>query len=303
MSEKKSNSVPKPLLKWVGGKTQILQNILNEFPTEIDNYHEIFLGGGSVLIGVLTKVKNSDIKLTGTIYAYDANEDLINLYKGIQSDHINLYNSIQELIKDFKDLEEFEREKFYYQTRNDFNKFKTDSKLKTDILKKSAMFVFLNKTCFRGLYRIGPNGFNVPYGHYKNPEIINKEHLESIHFLIKDVVFKVADFTESLDFKDSKFSSKDYIYLDPPYAPETEKSFVSYTKDGFGIKNHLQLFKICEDLTKSEIKFMLSNSDVKLVRENFDEKIYHIIQLKNCKRSINSKNPDSKTTELLIKNY
>jgi len=158
------------------------------------------------------------------------------------------------------------------------------------------MFIFLNKTCFRGVYRVGPNGFNVPYGHYKNPGIINMEHLNKMHDLIQNVIFKCCDF--SIAFKN--VSKDDYIYLDPPYAPESKKSFVNYTENGFNIEQHQKLFNLC-DISKN-VKIMMSNSSVDLVKKHFASDIYTINTIL-CKRAINSKKPDSKTNEVIIKNY
>jgi DNA adenine methylase len=158
------------------------------------------------------------------------------------------------------------------------------------------MFIFLNKTCFRGLFRVGPNGFNVPYGHYKNPEIINKGHLEELHNLIQGVIFECCDFTISL----KGIEPNDFVYLDPPYAPENATSFVGYTEKGFGIESHNNLFTLIHNLTAPKV--LLSNADVPLVRDNFTSEQYVILQIL-CKRSINSKNPDAKTNEVIISNY
>jgi DNA adenine methylase len=160
------------------------------------------------------------------------------------------------------------------------------------------MFIFLNKTCFRGVFRVGPKGFNVPYGHYNNPEIINKKHLEEIHNLIQNVIFECCDFNTSLTIVEPN----DFVYLDPPYAPETDTSFVGYTENGFNIENHNNLFKLIHILTDTNKKIMLSNSDVNLVRENFTNEKYNTLSIL-CKRSINSKNPDAKAKEVIIKNY
>ena len=162
----------------------------------------------------------------------------------------------------------------------------------------SAMFIFLNKTCFRGVFRVGPRGFNVPYGHYDNPEIINKEHLDEIHNLIQNVVFTCCDFSTSLN----NIQNGDYTYLDPPYAPENEKSFVGYTENGFNLDNHINLFKMVNDLTMNNKKIMMSNADVQLVCDNFDERMYNVVSI-FCKRAINSKKPQSKAKEVIIKNY
>ena len=300
---------PKPILKWVGGKTQIIDKIITDFPVEINNYREAFLGGGSVLLTLLSYVKSGIIKIRGNIYAYDLNEPLICIYQNIQTRHNELYDILQTIITDFKECENGEinrtpanlgeakiaKENYYYWIRSEYNKLcLTDKK---GIL-GSAMFIFLNKTCFRGVFRVGPNGFNVPYGHYKNPEIINKEHLEEIHNLIQNVVFECCDFNTSLTIVEPN----DFIYLDPPYAPETDTSFVGYTENGFNIEQHNNLFKLIHILTDTNKKIMLSNADVSLVRENFTNEKYSTLSIL-CKRSINSKNPDAKAKEVIIKNY
>ena len=293
----------KPILKWVGGKTQIIDKINENFPKEINNYHEIFLGGGSVLLNIL----NSNIKINGKIYAYDLNEALINVYKNIQNNHNELYNDLHKLISNYNSCENNEinripknikeakqaKENYYYWIRNEYNKLTTTEKNTTN---GSAMFIFLNKTCFRGIYRVGPNGFNVPYGHYKNPKIINKNHLDNIHLLIKDVTFVSCDFSKSL----KNIKNGDFVYLDPPYVPEKKTSFLGYTDSGFNLENNKKLFNEINNL--ENVKIMMSNSDVKLVRDYFENNKYTIISLV-CKRSINSKKPNSKTNEVIIINY
>jgi len=305
----KKINIPKPILKWVGGKTQILDKLMTDFPIEINNYREIFLGGGSVLLALLSYVKNGAIKIHGNIYAYDLNEPLIYIYKNIQSRHNELYDSLVNIITEFNDcgngeinrkpvnIEEAKlaKENYYYWIRSEYNKLCLIDKR---CILCSAMFIFLNKTCFRGVFRVGPNGFNVPYGHYNNPEIINKEHLDEIRDLIQNVIFECSDFSISLE----KIETDDFIYLDPPYAPETDTSFVGYTENGFNIEQHNHLFKRIHSLTDANKKIMLSNADVGLVRSNFTTEKYSISSIL-CKRSINSKNPEAKTREVIIKNY
>lgn len=305
----KKITIPKPILKWVGGKTQILDKLIIEFPTNINNYREIFLGGGSVLLTLLSYVKNGIIKIHGNIYAYDLNEPLIHIYKNIQSNHNELYNEIQKIITEFnscgdgeinrtpKNIDEAKiaKENYYYWIRSEYNKLNFNDK--KNII-GSAMFIFLNKTCFRGVFRVGPKGFNVPYGHYNNPEIINREHLDEIHELIQNVIFECCDFNISLNIVEPN----DYVYLDPPYAPETDTSFVGYTENGFNIDNHNKLFKLIHKLTETNKKMMLSNADVSLVRYNFTNEKYNISSIL-CKRTINSKNPEAKANEVIIKNY
>jgi DNA adenine methylase len=283
---RKKLNVTKPIIKWVGGKTQIIEKIIDEYPTTMKNYHEIFLGGGSVLLALLSYKKAGHITITKTINAYDINETLISLYKNIQS----------------KNLEEAlnKPENYYYWSRIKYNKL---SGIEKNGILGTALFIFLNKTCFRGLYRMGPNGFNVPYGNYSQPEIINKEHLQEVHDLIQGVIFTHCDFSVPLQkcISDSKCIG-DFIYLDPPYAPENNKSFVAYNKDGFDLDQHIKLFTLCKDLNTKKIKFIMSNADVDLLKEHFPPEIYNTQSI-TAKRSINSKKPGSKTQEVIIKNF
>lgn len=301
--------IPKPILKWVGGKTQILDKLICEFPMKMHNYHEIFLGGGSVLFMILSYIKAGVIQKRGCIYAYDLNEPLIYMYKNIQSNHNELFNVVTKIIQEFnacgkgtinrkpRNLEEAKvsKENYYYWIRQEYNKLTKEEKTS---VKGSALLIFLNKTGFRGVFRVGPNGYNVPYGHYDNPEVINREHLDEIHELIQGVKFECCDFKSSL----LRIETDDFVYLDPPYAPETEKSFVGYTENGFDLDEHKKLFKLIHGLTSENKKILFSNADVSLVRENFNTEKYTINSI-ICKRAINSKNPESKTREVIIKNY
>ena len=299
--------ISKPIIKWVGGKSQIIEELLPRFPTEINNYYEVFIGGGSVLLSLLTYIKEGLIRVHGNIKAYDLNECLVYVYKNIQNHHFELYECLKNIIDEYNScsvsgpinrkpicLEEGKtsKESYYYWIRNRFNKHKD----KKSVL-SSALFIFLNKTCFRGLYREGSNGFNVPYGHYNNPEIINREHLEEIHNLIQPVIFECADFKKSMVEIQMTSTYNDFIYLDPPYAPENTTSFVSYNKGGFTTEDNIELFELIKSLN---FRFMMSNADVTFVREHFSD--YNIKSIL-CRRAINSKNPASKSNEVVICNY
>jgi DNA adenine methylase len=292
----------KPFLKWVGGKTQILDDVLGRFPRDIQNYHEPFLGGGSVLLGLLSRRSS---RITGTVYASDANPALIGLYKNIQSNLDEMLGHLQILLRDFGEAvgEEVNRaattivaaksspESFYYWVRSRYNLL---GPAERTTAAASAMFLFLNKTCFRGLYREGPRGFNVPYGNYKRPAVYDEAHLRSVSELIQGVVFTCCSFTEAF----TRVGAGDFVYADPPYVPETATSFVDYTEDGFGADNHRALFALC---TARGVRFLMSNADVPLVRENFPEPTYST-QVLLCKRAINSKRPNAMTNEVLITN-
>ena len=316
---KKLNST-KPIIKWVGGKTQIIDKIIDEYTTTMTNYHEIFIGGGSVLLELLSYKKAGHITITGTINAYDIKETLISLYKNIQSNHNELYTILKQIINEFNSCSNDENsvlnrkptnleealnkpENYYYWSRIKYNNL---SLIEKNSILGTALFIFLNKTCFRGVYRIGPNGFNVPYGNYAQSEIINKEHLQEVHDLIQGVIFTHCDFSVPLqkcigDVANSDVAnSGDFIYLDPPYAPENSKSFVGYNKDGFDLEQHKKLFGLCKELHTKKIKFVMSNADVELLKEHFPHEIYNIQSI-IAKRSINSKKPGSKTQEVIIK--
>ena len=300
--------IAKPFLKWVGGKTQIINEVLELFPKNINNYYEPFLGGGSVLLGILTYINNKKIELTGKIYASDINYKLIALYINIQKYPNLLINELNILANTYNECngniinrspQNYEqalssKESFYYWNRNKYNKMSKEDK--TSPL-GSAIFIFLNKTCFRGLYREGPNGFNVPFGNYKNPSIFCEKHINSISIHIKDVEFSVNPYSTAL----ANIKPNDFVYLDPQYAPENTNSFVSYTSDGFNINDHNNLFKMCNNFSIEKIKFLMSNSDVLLVKNSFPIDLYTVKEIL-CRRTINSKNPEKKTNELLILN-
>jgi DNA adenine methylase len=289
----------KPFLKWVGGKTQIIDSIIDNFPKKMNNYHEIFLGGGSVLLALLSLVKDKKIVIQGTINAYDINKNLICVYKNIQDNIEELLEELNKLKTTYKGLtgnqvfrtphtmEEAKssKESYYYWSRTCFNLMEKYTP------KHSAYFIFLNKTCFRGMYREGPHGFNVPFGHYKKvPEIFNKNELYKIQDLIKEVNFSCKSFEDSLQ----NVTRGDYVYLDPPYAKENKNSFVGYNKKGFDLNTHRKLFSIVKNL---KVKFSMSNSDVPLVTKTFEG--YEISKIE-ARRAINSKNPGSTTTEVII---
>lgn len=297
-------NIQKPFLKWVGGKSQILDKILGHFPSKMNSYHEIFLGGGSVLLALLSLQKRGSFQIEGDIYAYDLNPYLINVYHQIQTQPKKFYKSLSEYWNTYgnlsgtiinrqpQTLEEAKssKESYYYWVRNYFNQM---DKLTPE---GAAVFVFLNKTCFRGLYREGPQGFNVPYGHYKKtPVMMTPSELENIHQLIQNVKFKRSPFQKSL----SGLSKGDFIYLDPPYVPENPQSFVKYTHDGFNLETHQELFRILKELHKQKIKLVLSNSNVELVLDTFRDFSRENLQ---ARRAINAKKPGSTTTEVIIYN-
>lgn len=298
----------KPFMKWVGGKTQIINDVITLFPRQMNNYHEPFLGGGSVLLALLSHKRNGTIKVAGKIYTSDLNSNLIGLYKNIQSNPDRLIAEVKKLSEEFAKCKETavnrkaltmedaltSPESYYFWIRSKFNAL---SKEERTSITASAMLLFMNKTCFRGVYREGPNGFNVPFGNYKNPSILEEGHIKLVSTLVKDVVFTNCSFSDSL----TKVVSGDFVYLDPPYAPENDKSFVSYTSDGFNLDNHKILFKLCADMKAKNIKMLMSNAEVKLVKDSFPSPSY-TTKIISCRRAIHSKEPDTRTNEVLITN-
>lgn len=303
----------KPVIKWVGGKSQILSTVLEMFPKEMNNYHEPFLGGGSVLIGLLMKQREGQVQINGNIYASDLNLALVSVYKNIQMNPQEVIEELKKLIamcvkakqqegtitiinRGASTIEEAmtSEESYYYYIRKKYNALSQTEKMST---KASAMFIFMNKTCFRGVYREGPNGFNVPFGHYANPGIMDENHILFISELVKDVVFAHTPCNESL----SHLLAGDFVYLDPPYAPENDKSFVSYNACGFNLTDHQNLFEQCSQMKEKNVKFVLSNSDVSIVKLAFPEPLYKT-KIVSCRRSINSTDPSAKTNEVLINN-
>ena len=317
-TNKMPTSYTKPFLKWVGGKTQIIETVISLFPREINNYYEPFLGGGSVLLGFLSSVNQGHVKLTGSCYASDVNKNLIGLYQVIQSNPEELIEQVGALSSEYLQINgtdvnrsattieeaKTSQESYYYWIRKQYNIASASSCTSSSIaIKISAMFIFLNKTCFRGIYREGPRGFNVPFGNYKNPVILDKEHISEVSELIKSVVFSVASFEHALTSAESNMTEDtcDFVYLDPPYAPETTTSFVGYTADGFSLSDHERLFQLCNSHAHL-YRMLMSNAAVSLVMNAFHEPTYTTTVV-SCRRAIHSTKPGTKTNEVLIRNY
>jgi len=303
----------KPLLKWVGGKTQILEDVLSRFPLEMSEYCEPFVGGGSVLLGFLTRVRDGRIRV-GRITACDAIPWLMMLYTCVRDDAEvflrecaviqNEYDSCTEMKGDRKPtcLQEAlcSKESYYYWTRARFNAEREGAGCGTgeEQAKIAAMFVFLNKMGFRGLYREGPRGYNVPFGNYKKPRLVDEDNVREVSRLFRDaeVVFRCCNFREALH----EVASGSFVYMDPPYVPETATSFVGYVDGGFRGEDHRDLFEAARGLRERGVGFLMSNSGVPLVREAFPVSEGFVVGDVEARRAIHSRNPGARTVEVLI---
>jgi len=291
----------KPFLKWAGGKSQLINDIERTLPDEITKekftYIEPFVGSGAVLFWML----NNFPKLEKAVIN-DINEDLINTYKTIASNPKELISNLQILQNEFHDLEGNENNKkiYYYQKRDLYNTRKLDKS------GQAALFIFINRTCFNGLYRVNSkNLYNVPMGGYKKPTICDKENILSVSNALQKVEILNGDFEQTLNYADNN----SLFYFDPPYKPLIEtSSFNSYAKDDFNDNEQVRLKDFCSKLNVLNHTWILSNSDVKGkdINDNFFDDLYSDfnIQRVDARRSINA-NPmkRGKLTELLITNY
>jgi len=290
----------KPFVKWVGGKTQLLSEIRAKYPDglgcKINKYAEPFIGGGAVLFDILNNYKIDEV------YISDINYELICTYTTIRDNVNELVAILSEMEQVYLSASIDERKIIYSDNRYRFNDIKATTNNKTEI---AALFVFLNKTCFNGLYRVNSKGgFNVPQGAYKNPCICDTQNLLAVSKKLANVKIVCGDYKLSSDFIDSNT----FVYFDPPYRPLTEtSSFTSYSKDGFNDDSQVELAKYIDILGARGAYTLASNSDPKNADENdtFFDKLYsnHRILRIQANRAINSNGAKrGKISELLIAN-
>jgi len=291
----------KPFLKWAGGKTQLIKDIQHALPKEFVSqkftYVEPFVGSGAILFWVLNNFPNVEKAVIN-----DINGDLINTYKIIAKKPEKLIielNKFQSKYYTFE-LDTEGRKEYYYAQRKLFNTRATPK------VTQAALFIFLNRTCFNGLFRVNPNnGFNVPIGSYIKPMICDAENIMAVSKVLERVEILNGDYTETLKFAERPA----LFYFDPPYKPLSKtSSFNSYAKDEFGDDEQIRLRDFCKTLDTLDHKWILSNSDVKGkdMTDTFFDDIYNEFQINRvfARRSINA-NPEKrgKLTELLITNY
>ena len=276
----KKNLLVAPVLKWAGGKRQLLRDIIKHIPEKYSTYYEPFLGGGAVLFELQPK----------RAVVNDINEELINVYLMIR-DHV------EELIEDLKKHKN-EAEYFYKIRELDRDKEKYN---KLSNIEKASRIIYLNKTCYNGLFRVNSQGqFNVPFGKYKNPNIVNETTLRAVnnYFNKAKITFKCGDFEDAV--KGARKNS--FVYFDPPYDPVSDtSSFTGYDIGGFDKEEQIRLKELCDKLNKRGVKFLLSNSATDFILDLYKDYNITIVQ---ANRAINSKgNKRGKVDEVLVKNY
>ncbi|MCB4791585.1 MAG: DNA adenine methylase [Elusimicrobia bacterium] len=306
---KNVNNFAKPFLKWAGGKSQLLDQFESFFPSELKNtkissYYEPFLGGGAVFLYLSQKfsIKNS--------YLFDINEEIVLAYKVIQKNVEDLIEFLFQYTRKYKKLSDSAQMKYFYAIREHYNQqmFEINFKKYSDKwFSRAAQLIFMNKTCFNGLFRVNSQGkFNVPFGRYKNPKILDEDNLRKISKLLQSSEIMVSDFET---IKCRKVDSNTFVYYDPPYRPISKTaSFTSYSKNDFNEKSQERLAQVFRELDKKEVKQMLSNSDPKNLdkNDNYFEHLYSGFNINRVKatRMINcNSEARGKINELIITNY
>lgn len=274
------NKLVAPVVKWVGGKRQLLDEIVPLLPKRITSYCEPFFGGGAVLFSIQpTKAIVNDL-----------NQDLIIVYEVIRDD----VESLLELLKTHENTAEY-----FYAIRDmdrDKEAYKAMSKIE-----KASRLIYLNKTCFNGLFRVNSLGeFNSPFGYYKNPNIVNEPILRAVskYFNASNITFYSEDFADTL----KRVRKGSFVYLDPPYDPVSDTaSFTGYNKGGFDRNEQIRLKQCCDELTQRGVKFMLSNSATEFIKDLYGEYEINIVK---AKRAINADaRKRGAIEEVLIRNY
>ena len=300
-------SKPSPVLKWAGGKTKLLPQIRARYPKQltqgkIDIYIEPFFGGGAVFFDIVNSFKLQKA------YLFDTNPELIILYKVIQHDVDSLISELSQIAVNYLSLEEPEQKIYYYAQREKYNSF--DKQIDTqsycsEWIERAALTIFLNKTCFNGLYRVNSQGkFNVPRGKYKNPNILNADNLRSVNQALQIAHIAQKDFAEVINIA----NNKTFVYYDPPYRPISKTaSFNSYSADEFNDEEQLRLRDVFVSASKLGVLQMLSNSDpTNYIEDNFFDDLYQQFEIDRilASRAINSKrNSRGAIREIIITNY
>lgn len=288
----------KPFVKWAGGKSRLLEEIRKKYPLKIERYCEPFVGGGAVLFDVLSKFQPKEVLIN------DINRELINTYAQIKNNCEDLIYQLSEIQTNYENQSLEKNKALFYEKRSRYNELKASGD-EAENVEKAVLFIFLNKTCFNGLYRVNSKGyFNVPFNNAKNPLICDGENLRSCSKLLRKVEMKVGDYKECKSFIDDET----FVYIDPPYRPLTRTSaFTSYSENGFSDKEQIELGNFITEISDKGALVVASNSDPKNSDENdnfFDDLYSHFeIERVSASRMINSNaKKRGAINELLISN-
>lgn len=291
----------RPFLKWAGGKGQLLKEIEQYYPfnSNITKYAEPFVGGGAVLFDILSKF---DIE---EVYISDINAELMNSYSIVKYNIDELIYTLKTYQAEYIPLDTEERKSYYIEKRHRFNYLKVNGNEAVNI-EKAALMIFLNKTCFNGLYRVNKKGlFNVPMGAYKNPMICDEKNLREVSAKLQNVRIVCGDYRESAEFIDEHT----FVYFDPPYRPLTDTAgFTAYTENLFNDEEQIELARFVDEMNRKGAKIVVSNSDPKNLNteDDFFENIYNAHKIKRVEatRMINCNSElRGKIKELLISNF
>ncbi len=247
----------KPFIKWAGGKSQLLEEIRKKYPANIERYCEPFVGGGAVLLDVLANLQPKEVLIN------DINPELINTYTQIRDNSEKVIELLTEMQESFWEMDNEARKEYYYSERDRFNELINQSAATAE---KAALFIFINKTCFNGLYRVNAQGlYNVPMGAYKKPPICDVDNIQLISKLLQSVTINCGDYSECMDF----INDNTFVYIDPPYRPlSPTSSFNSYAKTEFGDEQQIQLGHFIEKISDKGAKVVASNSETRISFSN-----------------------------------
>lgn len=290
--------IAKPFVKWVGGKSQLLDEIKAKYPQNFKKYCEPFVGGGAVLFDILSTKQPESILIN------DINKELINTYSQIKNNCEDLISQLFELQTIYKSHSLEENKAFFYEKRQRYNELIVNNN-NMENLEKAALFIFLNKTCFNGLYRVNSKGlFNVPFNNAKNPLLCDIDNLKACSEVLQNVEMKVGDYKECKDF----INTDTFVYIDPPYRPLTQTSaFTSYSENGFTDKEQIELGNFITEISNKGAMVLASNSDPKNsdINDDFFDNLYSKFEIErvSAARMINSNaKKRGAINELLISN-
>jgi len=282
--KKEDTKSARPFLKWVGGKTRLLSQLQELYPDKFDKFYEPFVGGGAVFFS-LNPAKAS---------INDTNHVLVNAYKHIKDDVERVIENLKDLEKEFHLLDDIDKKSvFYYTKRDEYNR------LAATEFNKTILLIFLNKTCFNGVYRENSKGgFNVPFGKHVKPTICDSGNLMAASNALRHTTITASSFESGI----ANAKKNDFIYFDPPYHPlNPTSSFTSYHASGFTAEDQLKLRDVFSSLSKKGCKVMLSNSDTEFTRELYKDFNIHTVYAGRSVNSVGTKR--GKITELVVTNY